>query len=559
MSLSVNCQVANDFRPWLEYVPCISTLSSVEAIYHKWTQLPKMTLKTIDKSRYYTHLNETSYFRYVTLLVPIFGNVLIFLLDAFRSNKPKTLNITVKAAVPTEVENCLLATTGQIPKWMTGVLVRNGPIGVTVNGKTNAHTFDGLGMLHAFSFKDGEIHYTNKFLDSDAFNAVFKKGSVDYLGFSQDSRGVLEKLSSIFIPPSHLKVRNANVNVAKYDGQWVALTETPSPVAFDKTTLHTLGVFEYKDDLPKMESCWESAHPHHDIEKKETVNILIKFGKNSYYIVYKMKDTLATREVIAKVPVDKPSYMHSFAVTENYIILTEFPFVVKPLDLITTKLPFIKNFKWEPERGTQFTVINRHNGSVVGRYKAKPFFAFHHINAFEKDGNIHLDSATYKDAEILIGSRFEPKADKENKEKCATQFERFSLALQTGEITSETLLPGSVDFGRINDKFDGKPYRYAYTLSYDDSFTVNGLLKVDTQEKSKKTWSAPDCVPREPVFVPSPDPKDEDDGVILTHVQDVKNKETFLLILDAKTFEEVGRAKAPHFIPTTFHGQYFQS
>lgn len=564
MDIHVKSSVQGDFRPWLEYVPVVSTFRSLGSIYDKWVHLPQMTLETISKSRYYTHLKDTSYFRHIVLLVPVIGNITIFIFDVVRPSKPKVGKITVKADLMAEVENRPLTITGKIPKWLSGTLVRNGPIKTSVNGKTNTHMFDGLGMLHAFSFSDGKVNYTNKFLRSDAYHSVFEEGSVDYPGFSNDPRSVFDKLSTLFIPPSHLAVQNANVNVAKLADQYVALTETPSPVTFNGDTLNTLGVFKYKDNLPK-EGCWESAHPHYDSKKKETINCLIKFGRNSYYIIHRMKDGSSTREVISKILVDKPSYMHSFAVTDNYIVLTEFPLVVKALDLITTTLPFIKNFKWEPERGTQFTVINRHDGSVVGKYKTDPFFAFHHANAFEKEGKIHLDTVAYKDAGIVTGDRFDVGSNEENKRSYSTEFKRFSVALKTGKVDSEILAPTSVEFPRINEKVDGKPYRYAYMLEFSNKinktrdFSIKGLCKVDTFTKKKQVWSQKGCLPGEPVFVPAPNAKKEDEGVILTPVQDLKNKSSFLLILDAKTFKEIGRAKAPHFIPTNLHGQYFKA
>ena len=59
-----------------------------------------------------------------------------------------------------------------------------------------------------------------------------------------------------------------------------------------------------------------------DISSNEIVNFLIEFGRQSYYVLYRMKEGSSSREVIAKVPVDMPSYMHSFAMTEHYLILT---------------------------------------------------------------------------------------------------------------------------------------------------------------------------------------------------------------------------------------------
>lgn len=255
----------------------------------------------------------------------------------------------VSAELQEEVENRSLEISGSVPHWLSGTLIRNGPIKVTVDGQSNEHWFDGLAMLHAFSFDEGKVNYSNKFLRSDAYHTVFDEGSINYSGFAADPcRSLFKQFFTFLIPNSNPEIHNANVNVAKLANEYVALTEVPLPVKFDPITLETLGVLDFKDDLPK-EKCWESAHPHYDIQQKRTVNYLIKFGRTSYYTLYSIEDGSSERKIIAEIPVEEPSYMHSFAVTENFIILTEFPFVVKPIDLITRKKAFIKNFTWQPE------------------------------------------------------------------------------------------------------------------------------------------------------------------------------------------------------------------
>ena len=66
------------------------------------------------------------------------------------------------------------------------------------------------------------------------------------------------------------------------------------------------------------------------------------------------------------------------------------------------------------------------------------------------------------------------------------------------------------------------------------------------------------CYPGEPVFVREPGNEDEDGGVVLSVVLDANAGRSFLLVLDAGTFEELARAEAPHHIPFGFHGQYFR-
>jgi len=67
-------------------------------------------------------------------------------------------------------------------------------------------------------------------------------------------------------------------------------------------------------------------------------------------------------------------------------------------------------------------------------------------------------------------------------------------------------------------------------------------------------WSARDAYPGEPVFVPKPGAVEEDDGVVLSVVLDASAGNSFLAILDARSFSELARVHAPHHIPFGFHG-----
>jgi len=75
--------------------------------------------------------------------------------------------------------------------------------------------------------------------------------------------------------------------------------------------------------------------------------------------------------------------MHSFALTQNYLILTEHPYVVSPYDLLLSDDSFIDNFIWKPQNGTIFMILDRKTGKKVAGIKTDAFFTLHHVNAFE--------------------------------------------------------------------------------------------------------------------------------------------------------------------------------
>jgi carotenoid cleavage dioxygenase-like enzyme len=78
--------------------------------------------------------------------------------------------------------------------------------------------------------------------------------------------------------------------------------------------------------------------------------------------------------------------MHSFGLSERWIVLAEFPYVVNPLRLATSGRPYIENYRWKPELGTRFTLIDRSTGEAQGPFSTDACFGFHHVNAYE-DGD----------------------------------------------------------------------------------------------------------------------------------------------------------------------------
>ncbi|HYJ20725.1 MAG TPA: carotenoid oxygenase family protein, partial [Solirubrobacterales bacterium] len=83
------------------------------------------------------------------------------------------------------------------------------------------------------------------------------------------------------------------------------------------------------------------------------------------------------------------------------------------------------------------------------------------------------------------------------------------------------------------------------------------LVKLDNESGEVQTWHEADCYPGEPVFVSAPRPEDEDDGLALSIVLDAANRRSFLLVLDAGSWQELARAEAPHAVPHGFHGAFY--
>ncbi len=114
----------------------------------------------------------------------------------------------------------------------------------------------------------------------------------------------------------------------------------------------------------------------------------------------------------------------------------------------------------------------------------------------------------------------------------------------------------TINYTRVN----GHDYSVAYGISTAHAggeMLAHQLLRVDLRKSRTTIWSEDGCYPGEPIFAQKPEGNTEDDGVVLSVVLNARKGNSFLLVLDAHTFEEIGRAEVPHHIPLGLHGQYF--
>jgi beta,beta-carotene 9',10'-dioxygenase len=438
-----------------------------------------------------------------------------------------------------------LPVSGQLPAWLAGALVRVTPAKLD----TVDHWFDGLAMLNRFGFADGRVSYNSRFIRSRAY-AARDEGRLRG-GFGTDPcRSIFKRVQSIFSPDS---TDNPNVNLAQIGERYIAMTETPMPVEFDPETLETLGHVEYGD---RLKAHVTTAHPHHDPERAELVNYIARFSRTSEYVLYGLPAGSSTRRVIARMPVKEPAYMHAFGMSERFLILAEYPLRANPLRMALSGKPFIQNYRWRPEEGTRFHVLDRATGALRGTYETDAFFCFHHVNAFERgDGELVVDLIAFRDPSI-IDALYLSEAGVRG-EIPPSELRRYTIGLDSGAVRHELLgerveLP-RIDYGRRNTR----EYRYVWCAGTGSGF-IDHLVKIDVTDGSRLEWRAEGCYPGEPIFVRSPGGSDEDDGVILSVVLEALAERSFLVVLDARTMEELARAEAPHHIPFGFHGQYLR-
>jgi beta,beta-carotene 9',10'-dioxygenase len=441
---------------------------------------------------------------------------------------------------------------GTVPTWLTGTLLRTAPAKFEVGNRGYNHWFDGLAMLHKFAFAAGRVAYANRYLRSQSYLEAMAKGSISRGEFATDPcRTLFQRVAAWFSPKF---TDNCNVSVNKLADEVVAYIETRMPIRFDPDTLNTLGLYQYDERIKGPVS---TAHPHLDHARNRHYNYVLDFGRRSTYRLFAVDQRTGGEAVIAALPAERPAYMHSFGMSERYLVLAEFPLVVNPLRFKFGGRPFIRNYRWEPDRGLRFRVVDKESGHVARTAQSRAVFGFHHVNAFEEGDDVVVDIVAYPDSGVIDQLCLERLRSGEPV-TATGKLTRFRIG-SSGDAPDETLLENRIEFPRINyRRCAGQRYRYVYVAGNEvPGNFIDKLMKLDLQRNATSSWYEEGCYPGEPVFVATPEAADEDDGVVLSVVLDARKAASFLLILDASSFRELARAEVSHHIPFGFHGNYF--
>jgi carotenoid cleavage dioxygenase-like enzyme len=454
-----------------------------------------------------------------------------------------------------EVRDRPLDVQGGIPDWLDGALYRNGPARWSSDGAEADHWFDGLAHLTRFSFDDGAVRYTNRFPRTDAYRAAVDDGS--FAGQFSSTDGYLARVKSMLTGES---TDNANVHVARIGGELVALTETPNWLRIDAETLETRGPLTYDDELTAHHV---TAHLRQDAESGALWGYFTRFGRTNEYVLFRIPPGTTRREQIASVDVDRPAYMHSFALTPSYAVLVEPPLVTHPAKfLLPGSGGFIDNYDWWPDRGTRFLVFRRDSGELIREATVPAFFTFHTGNAFEvgegdSADELVVDLVAYDDASAVTDLSMDALRSGDGGFPSG-DLRRYRLPLDSG-TPSHTHLAADVEMPRFSPAVHMRPYEHLYAQS-----TVmtdgNALVRVDVDGAGgiARKWEETGVYSGEPVFVPHPAGERERDGVVLSLCLDTAAERSFLLVLDGD-LTELARAPLPHAVPFGFHGEYFAS
>ena len=415
-----------------------------------------------------------------------------------------------------------LKVTGTIPQELDGRYVRNGPNPLS---GTSAHPFFGDGMLHGVRLRDGQaLWYHNRYVQTP----FITNPSVDIL----DPSVMMDMKSS-----------KANTHVVRHAGRILALEEGHFPYVVDGD-LNTVGPIDFDGALTGS----FTAHP----KICPVTGEMLAFGYSAFepYLRYLTVSADGKLVQTENITVGGPTMMHDFNVTRNHVVFMDLPAVFDLQLAASGGMPI----RWDDDYPARLGVMPRTGSdSDVTWFDINPCYVFHPMNSYEDGDTIVLDVARFDHIWRESAMDFAP-----------PQLYRWTIDTASGKVREEQIDDRPAEFPRVADSVVGLEHRYGYMMamsggSGDDAMSNSGaMLKYDRQTGSRsdiELGRGRTC--GEPVFVPSDNPKAEDDGYLMTYVHDAESDTSSFVIMDAATMDDtpVASVELPR-VPNGFHGSW---
>ncbi|RUP48635.1 putative carotene-dioxygenase [Jimgerdemannia flammicorona] len=582
-------------------------------------------------------------------------------------NTPETttpLELNVQGKIPEWLSGTL---------YLSGPGIYSIPLDDSTEPYHITHPFDGLAQIHRLAFNEpiverdnqnknsyeekGRITYTSRHTSKGVGNRI-ADGDDTLLFFGQDTaRTVTQRIASVIHQVTNLVtgttkerweqdpssetvnitvtpnfpfgavLRGTSTEVEWDDGSEeedneagiVMKTDANMLQLLDRKTLEPKKIFSYEDVDPALGGQLAAAHAQFDSRTGEYFNFVINVASRILSIQTFSLSTLGRQPAQRFSPITtnlgnpstgiKPSLIHSFCLTEKYIVIPNYPYFYLWGGLSILWYGTINQcLHWDASQSTLFHVLDRRTGRHVATYETDAFFCLHVINAWDDidvdgDEGVTFDLCAYDNPNIVEATKdfgrgvppggltkeelkkrkpvYPPQVRRYRLNKIPTVAKRqqrswFSTFSPFSETViaraSYTLVGRDLELPRINPRVSMRQNHFVFGIcesrhcaTYNAGGAImNGLRKLNLDDGTSITWDEPNCSCSEPIFVPRPGASsaDEDDGVIVAVVNvdgEIGNGDDdhcFIIVLDARNMKELARARMGQYKTTTIHGSF---
>ncbi len=435
---------------------------------------------------------------------------------------------------------------GSVPTDIAGMYIRNTenqvhqPLG-------RHHPFDGDAMLHRIEFSQGRVRYGNRFVRTRCFVAEQEAGASLWGGLADP---VETAKRPGFGAHGALK-DSASTDVVVHNGKLVStFYQCGEAYQVDPDTLEDLGVAPWAP--------LDGVSAHCKVDEATGELLFFNYSKHPPYMHYGVVGADGRLKSYVPVPLPGPRLPHDMAFTENYSILNDLP-VFWDETLLGRNIHAVRFFNDMPSR---FAILPRHGGTEDIRwFEGAPCYALHFVNAYEDGDEIVLDGYFQENpTPDPLGDApegFEHMMAYLDEHSFRSRLHRWRFNLKDGTTREERLSDRTVEFGMINARVAGRPYRYVYsTTSKPGWFLFNGFVKHDLETgKTEELILEDGRYASEAPFAPRIGATDEDDGYLVSFVTDENLGTSECILIDAKDIAAgpVCRIALPHKISSGTH------
>ena len=443
---------------------------------------------------------------------------------------------------PTHVE-------GAIPRDLNGTFYRVAPGQDEKFGVTLKHRFDGDPFFSAFRFEGGRLQVTARYLATPEYLAEQQAGRMLFHEF-----GTLAPASANPDDEPPRFKNSPSVNVIRYDGRLLGLSEGGPPTALDPVTLEYQGFWHFHGTLPSHTSF--TAHPKFDLGTGEGFAWGVHQGDPMELRVFRMKGD-GRLETLHRVPLSRYAMIHDMAFTRHYLVFAVPPVYFDFSRLFMGEASLADVLRFAEREPLRYLILRRDGTGDPVWIEAPTAMVFHNGNAYEDGGHIVLDSVLSPDDSVL---RLLYAASKERlPEVTSTRLARVRLDPRAGRLVRRDRLDEWLEFPRFDERRASEDVRFLYSAGEhrQDPLGHDRLNAFDLHRGKKRvvTFETHQTI-EESVHVPKAGGARSEAGWLLTQGYDGRKNENFLDVRDALSLERVARIWLGTHLPLGFHGNF---
>ncbi len=447
-----------------------------------------------------------------------------------------------------EIDDAAVAVTGELPAWLRGTLLLNGPALWELPGGHLDHWFDGYAMWHALRIDGGAgVRYRSRYAQSDSYRRSLAAHSPVYGEFgSANPAGLLARIRA---PQS---TDNPAVVMSRHGARWCSVTETPILTYFDPVTLDTQERLHLGHGGETMHLM--SAHGY-TLPDGSYLNVATALGPKCELKLFRLPPGATKPEVIARIKTPKAGYTHGLGLAPGHAIVWETALRAQALAFRFGARSYAHNFRWEPGAGSALHAVALDSGAVRS-WHIPPMMAFHATQAWLDGGDLVLEIAIYGDGAVFDDLYLAPRRAGAPMRSRARHV-RYRLRDGRADAQPEPMPGPAIELQQVYpDRIGRGRARVCWGMDAESREFASCTQRVDLDSGAVATWRRPDATHLEPLFVPRPGGTADDDGLLLVPTLADADATTVVGVVDARTMEGVAELRAPQIVPFGFHAAW---